>query len=281
MRSRGTGKRVFEDCTEVAHLYLLVAPFYDQFNLAAMRTHWVFFAHIVRNINSLDFWIIRCKSCCKAQKIKEKKKRWRMKSVGYLQVVLAGFAGGIGRGLAESPFEFVKVRRMVDQPWSIRNIYKGSGITILRNAFLFSSFVIYIDLSKQLVENGLGPFWTGAVCGNLAWLTIWPLDVAKVRPIFITANFFLFHCHYFMHAQSQRQSGLYADRSLIYLLKDAAATGKLFRGIVPGLARSTIANGCSMVVYEFVLRHLRGYLKPATAQLDSAMSQDVGTVQAK
>ena len=96
-------------------------------------------------------------------------------------VVVAGFVGGMGRGVVEGPFEFVKVRRQLDKPWNLSSVYKGSSATMVRNAFLFGSFVVYIDLSKQAVDGGLGPFWTGAVCSNLAWLTIWPLDVVKVK----------------------------------------------------------------------------------------------------
>lgn len=150
------------------------------------------------------------------------------------QVVVAGFAGGIGRGLVEGPFEFLKTRRQVDQPWKLNEIFSGSSATIFRNSFLFSSFMIYIDLSKQLVPGGLGPFWTGAVCANLAWLTIWPLDVIK----------------------SQIQSGHYNQQSYLQLFISNVRTGHMFRGLTPGLLRSFIANGCSMVVYEKVQRAL-------------------------
>lgn len=33
-------------------------------------------------------------------------------------------------------------------------------------------------------------------------------------------------------------------------------SGRLFRGVVPGLVRSSVANGSSMVVYETVLSTL-------------------------
>ena len=95
------------------------------------------------------------------------------------QVVAAGFMGGVGRGVVEAPFELVKVRRQLAQEWSLAALLEGARATMLRNAFLFSSFVVYIDLSKQLFEGGLSPFWTGALCSNLAWFTFWPLDVAK------------------------------------------------------------------------------------------------------
>ena len=144
------------------------------------------------------------------------------------QVILAGFCGGIGRGVVEGPFEYIKVRRQVSGDWKISEIFKGSGATILRNTFLFSTFVVYMDISKLIMP--LSPFFLGSICANLAWLTIWPLDVAK----------------------SQLQSGKYEGKSFTYLLQDTIKTGTLFRGIVPGLLRSTIANGTAMVAYKKV-----------------------------
>lgn len=156
------------------------------------------------------------------------------------QVVCAGFLGGIGRGLVEGPFEYIKVRRQVHAEWRLNEIFNGSGATIFRNSFLFSFFMIYVDISKQLIPDGaLGPFLTGALCSNMAWLTIWPLDVAK----------------------SQLQSGKYQGKGFGVLLRDIISSGRLFRGLIPGLARSTVANGTSMVVYkkvEHALKHMTG-----------------------
>ena len=107
--------------------------------------------------------------------------------------------------------------------------------------------MFYIDMSKQLCRNGyvpsllmtddrqgLSPFAKGAICANLAWLTVWPADVIK----------------------TQRQSGNYASKGTFQLLQENFSTGRLFRGLVPGLVRSTIANGSSMVMYEYVLTTL-------------------------
>ena len=69
--------------------------------------------------------------------------------------------GGVSRGIVEGPFEYIKVRRQVEQPWKFTEIFNGSGATIFRNSFLFSGFVIYMDLLKQIVPGGLSPFWTG------------------------------------------------------------------------------------------------------------------------
>jgi len=117
------------------------------------------------------------------------------------------------------------------------------SVTLLRNTFLYSGFVIYMDLSKQICTGGmvsslltvpdgtqLTPFFKGAVCANLAWLTVWPGDVIK----------------------TQRQSGNYEGVSALRLLQENIATGRLYKGVLPGLVRSTIANGSSMVVYEML-----------------------------
>ena len=159
-------------------------------------------------------------------------------------LILVGVAGGLGRGLVEAPTDFLKVRRQVEnKSWTLRSLTDGAGVTLFRNTFLYSAFVIYMDLSKQACAAGwvpsfltnedgsaLAPFAKGAICANLAWLTVWPGDVVK----------------------TQRQSGNSAGISATNLLLDNMRKGTLFKGVVPGLARSTVANGCSMVVYEAV-----------------------------
>jgi len=147
-----------------------------------------------------------------------------------LQVVVAGFCGGIARGLVETPFEYIKVRRQLSSEWRLSQAFQGGGATMLRNSVLFSSFVIYMDISKLYVQ--LSPFWLGSMCANLAWLTIWPMDVVK----------------------TQLQSGDAAvkGKSLPQVLMHVIKTRALFRGLVPGLMRSTISNGCAMVAYKKV-----------------------------
>lgn len=95
--------------------------------------------------------------------------------------------------------------------------------------------MIYIDLSKQIFPGGLGPFLTGSVCSSMAWLTIWPLDVAK----------------------TQLQSGNYKGRSFTYLVSDVVHSGALFRGLVPGITRSFFSNGLAMIAYQKTLAFLK------------------------
>lgn len=171
-------------------------------------------------------------------------------------VVLAGVAGGLGRAVVEIPTDFLKIRRQVQSDvkkkldvLAIRkNLLDGSSSTFIRNSILFTSFIVYIDLSKQACTaglvpsilcndegSGLNPFAKGAICANMAWLTCWPLDVIK----------------------TQRQSGNFdAAASGFDLLRENMRQGKLMRGLVPGLLRSSLANGSSMVVYETVNSYL-------------------------
>ena len=171
-------------------------------------------------------------------------------------VLLAGISGGVGRAIVEIPTDFLKIRRQVQKDNKTKmnfalikkNILDGSMITFGRNTILFASFIVYVDLAKQACSAGmiptflcnedstnLTPFAKGALCSNLAWLSCWPFDVIK----------------------TQRQSGNFDPNvSAIQLLKDNAKQGKLLRGLVPGLIRSSIANGSSMVVYETVHTHL-------------------------
>jgi len=160
----------------------------------------------------------------------------------FASVVIAGVAGGIGRGIVEIPADFLKIRKQVEHSWSMKEVMNGAGITLGRNTVLFAAFVVYVDLAKQACQVGyvpaalmddtrrnLSPFAKGAICANLAWLTVWPADVVK----------------------SMRQSGNYdGNTSSLSLLRDNIKNGRVFRGILPGLIRSSIANGLSMVVYE-------------------------------
>jgi solute carrier family 25 carnitine/acylcarnitine transporter 20/29 len=95
--------------------------------------------------------------------------------------------------------------------------------------------MIYVDVAKVIVPGGLTPFWSGSICANLAWLTIWPLDVIK----------------------SQIQSGNYEGYTYRQLFLQNLQNGRMFRGLLPGLIRSFVANGCSMVVYHKILETIK------------------------
>jgi solute carrier family 25 carnitine/acylcarnitine transporter 20/29 len=176
-------------------------------------------------------------------------------------VLLAGISGGIGRAMVEIPTDFLKIRRQVAPGLKDRiqfqvirqNLLDGSLVTFSRNTILFTSFIVYIDLSKQLCQAGivpqilcnqdrtsLTPFAKGAICANMAWITCWPFDVVK----------------------TQRQSGNFSSNvSSWQLLKENFSSGRMFSGLFPGLIRSSLANGTSMVVYETVHSNLSNYFE--------------------
>ena len=153
--------------------------------------------------------------------------RFRIGGLVDTHVLVAGMFGGVGRALVEGPTEYVKIRQQILGPWRATEALRGLGITIGRNTALFAVFVCWLDLAKPL---GLHPFFYGALCSNLSWLMLWPADVVK----------------------TQRQSGKHGDASALNLLARAARTGTLYRGLLPGLIRSSVANGTSMSVYKFV-----------------------------
>ena len=153
-------------------------------------------------------------------------------------VVAAGWAGGIGRGLVEGPFEMIKVRKQLVSGWKFGDAFQGGGTTMVRNSFLFSAFVIYMDVFKQQIEQKgnwiVTPFVKAGICANVAWLTIWPLDVVKTR----------------------RQSGKYDGKSIFWILRDAFRSNQMYRGLSVGMLRSFIANGAGMEVDTLVENEL-------------------------
>ena len=52
-------------------------------------------------------------------------------------------------------------------------------------------------------------------------------------------------------------SGHYGKSGILTILRGVWRSGALFRGVVPGLTRSTIANGTGMVVYKEIETFMR------------------------
>jgi len=166
------------------------------------------------------------------------------KYFGFLSwhVAVAGASGGMGRAFVETFADLIKVRKMVGVPWTLHALRRESGlkITLIRNVNLFGSFVIFMDLSRQLTGGQLGPFLTGGICASAAWFTIWPLDVVRTRV----------------------QSGVFhKDQSLAWQLAQVLKSPReMTRGMGPGLIRSFYANGCAMFMYRQTETLLRGML---------------------
>ena len=52
------------------------------------------------------------------------------------QVIVAGIAGGIGRGVVEIPTDFFKIRRQVEHGWKWSAVLDGTAVTFARNTVL-------------------------------------------------------------------------------------------------------------------------------------------------
>lgn len=104
---------------------------------------------------------------------------------------ISGSLTGATLSLIESPTDLIKSRLQIDSGLNyrtairqigMRNIYKGLGITALRNIFSVGFFFWGYDKVKNLYENRYtGAFVGGAAAGFLCWGPVYPLDNIKTR----------------------------------------------------------------------------------------------------
>lgn len=115
----------------------------------------------------------------------------------------AGSAAGLVQSLICSPMELAKTRlqlqnsnscgqfyngpidclRYVAKTDGVRGIFKGLGITALRDVPGFSSYFVSYELMMRLKENA-GVFYTlmaGGLAGVVSWVIVIPIDVIKSR----------------------------------------------------------------------------------------------------
>lgn len=159
-----------------------------------------------------------------------------------LRVIAGGLCGGIARATIETPLEYIKINRQLQRSWRIRDLYRGYSITCLRSAALLTTFFIMVDTGKRNASElfsspFLGPFVTGGFASTTAWVVIWPLEFIK----------------------SQVQ-GHYGPEATIWNRLRAAVVERgffgLYRGLAPGIIRSFVANGASMIVMHYAQRKL-------------------------
>ena len=157
-----------------------------------------------------------------------------------LRVIIGGFCGGIARATIETPLEYAKISRQLQQNWKVKDLYRGYGITCLRSVALLTTFFIMVDTGKRNAKElfaspFLGPFVTGGLASTMAWLIIWPLEFIK----------------------SQVQGHYGPETSIVgrmrLVMKERGFFG-LYRGLAPGIIRSFIANGASMLVMHYAQR---------------------------
>lgn len=179
------------------------------------------------------------------------------------RVLLAGLAASFVRSCVESPLEFVKVRRQTGQRVTLAptlgeamrspvaelgNLFKGFGVCWGRTSGVLTSFFVQVDHLErhhaELVATPLiGPFLKGGVCATTGWLLFWPLEVVKNQVQASTP-------------MAGVQPGAGTLQRLRAIVGERGIVG-LYRGVGPGVARSLLANGSSMVVYTACQERMR------------------------
>ncbi|KAL9654276.1 hypothetical protein ABK040_010307 [Willaertia magna] len=177
------------------------------------------------------------------------------------EMFLAGCFGGACRAIAETPVEYLKVRRQTYQSWKLNEMFRGFSATLLRNMFLLGTFFIFVDFftqeyrnyqvrkelekyeDKKAAENKpfefkkLNPFFVGSACSTLAWLLVFPFDVIKSQ------------------IQSMKVTEQLGVVQRLTIVGKTLGFRGFFRGVVPASARSIVANGLSMIVFDYVSKN--------------------------
>jgi len=181
------------------------------------------------------------------------------------RVLVAAVASSTARALIESPLELVKVRQQTGQRWllaagaspaaQLRGLYSGLGVTWARTVGLMGTFFVLVDSLERHAPDLvavplLGPFLKGGVCATLGWVVVWPMENLKTQ-------------------LQARASGVPADASVFararHVVAQRGGVLGLYRGIGPGLTRSLLANGMSMVVFDQCQKAFRASDMSATA----------------
>ncbi len=152
-----------------------------------------------------------------------------------VRVLVAGLASSTTRAIIETPLEYAKIRQQTQQPWQIKDVYRGFGVTWCRTVGLMCTFFIIVDSLRRHYPSifkrpVLGPFLISGVAATMGWWVVWPLEYMK----------------------SQVQGSYGKDIPVLQRMKNVVRERggyfALYRGILPGTIRSFLANGTSMIV---------------------------------
>jgi len=105
---------------------------------------------------------------------------------------------------------------------------------------MLTTFFILCDQAERAAPELmsrplLGGFLKGGVCATVAWGVAWPVEVVKSKVQGVGGS-------------------QYQGQSLVSILQMTARNEGLrglYKGFLPGAARSCLANGVGMAVYQF------------------------------
>ncbi|KAG5357420.1 Carrier protein YMC1 [Yarrowia sp. C11] len=184
----------------------------------------------------------------------------------YPQIYLAGASAGVVNTIVASPIEQLRILaqttkstthqgvvgmfKQVYGNYGLKGIYRGAGVTLLREAqgygmwFLSFEFLIKQVCERTNTERKNLPAWQllscGALAGQVLWLSCYPLDVIKSK---VQSDSFT-HPKYKGALDALRQT-----------LKTDRVSG-LFRGLSPTLLRAIPASAGTFAAVEMTMRLL-------------------------
>ncbi|KAG8379939.1 hypothetical protein BUALT_Bualt07G0141800 [Buddleja alternifolia] len=203
----------------------------------------------------------------------------------YKGVTLGGIGTGAIQSLLLSPVELVKIRlqlqsktdtlanqsgpvhiaRIILRTQGLRGIYRGLGITVLRDApahgvYFFTYEYIREQLHPGCRKNGQENVRTMLLAGGLAgvasWICSYPLDVIKTR----------------IQAQSQ-SSNLKYSGIVDCFRRSVREEGYnvMWRGLGTTVARAFVVNGAIFTAYETALRFVFNNNNHAAIQTENQL----------
>lgn len=185
----------------------------------------------------------------------------------YMNIFLAGCAGGAVQAIPGCPFELAKVvlqsqvgaksGSIYRGPWDacidiirkngILGVYRGFLVHIVRDIPSYGLYIVayeYLNNTGErmfpLLSDSVLNFFTGGIAGIISWTSIMPLDVVKNR---IQAD---------PHRQTYHNA-LHCAR----LAYQEDGLRVFFRGLPAISVRAFLVNGFTLMVYSYILNVLQ------------------------
>lgn len=155
------------------------------------------------------------------------------------RVLLAALVSSTARSLIETPLEYVKIRRQLNEPWVASPVraYAGFGLAWARMVVALGGYFVLMDVTERrygatfAASPVAGAFVQGSLCATAAWAAAWPLELLRTT------------------AQAGVAPGATALQRTALVLRERGGLRGLYRGIGPGLLRSLVANGAATLAY--------------------------------
>ncbi|KJA27846.1 hypothetical protein HYPSUDRAFT_51795 [Hypholoma sublateritium FD-334 SS-4] len=193
------------------------------------------------------------------------------KSLTSSQLFVSGVFAGLANGVVSGPVEHIRIRLQTQSntnptyggPWDaikkiynqrgIAGIYKGQGVTLLREAsgygiyFLTYEKLVQWEMTKKSIRRDqikpINSVAYGAAAGYALWAIIYPIDMIKSR----------MQTDGFTPATGQKYKSTLDCVRTVWRTEGSSA---FIRGLGPTLIRSPFANGATFLGFELAMRAL-------------------------